>query len=668
VPAVRTLAGVLLLAASSAGAARAADLIDPFALSPEQLFDATVISVSRSQENVWDSPAAIYVLTSADIVRSGATTIPEALRLVPGVQVARISGSGWAISIRGFNNALANKLLVLIDGREVYDPLFSGVQWDIQDTVLEDVERIEVVRGPGASLWGANAVNGVINIVTKDAADTQGGLVTAAAGNMERGLLAVRYGGALGESAHWRVYAKHFDRAEQDALAGGGANDAWRGWRGGFRLDAATSLSDTVTVQGEAYRSDAGQLRLAPQLTPTMTTLAREEIVADGAFLLGRWTHERDSGARLTSQLSVDVATRDQLTLRDERATVDLDVQYEMVERGAHKLVAGARYRNTNADFTSTPIIFTSHSSRRDELVSAFVQDEITLVPDRWRLTVGTKVEHNDYTGVEAQPNARLQWLDGETQTAWASVARAVRTPTALEHEFTALLAAIPAGPPPLLPLPISFELLPNPAFESEEVIAYEAGYRRRWTDNLEMDVAAFFNDYDGLGTASALPTTIALDPPRFQIGIPLTNMTTAEAYGVETVLNWRASDTLSISANYGYLELELDGPPEGEAFDSEAAEGRAPHNQASVRAQWDATGRLALDGTVHYVDELPNYGIESYVRVDARLGWGLTDKLEFELVGQNLFEESHREFGAVSEINSTLIERSVFGRLTWRP
>jgi iron complex outermembrane receptor protein len=668
----RALAGGALLAACAAlpaPNARAADDVDPFALSPEQLFDATVILTSRSEGSVWESAAASYVLTNADIARSGATTLPEALRLVPGVQVARINASGWAISIRGFNNALANKLLVLIDGREVYDPLFSGVYWDIQDTALEDIERIEVVRGPGASLWGANAVNGVINIVTKKASDTQGALVSVAAGDMERGILTARIGGAVGDAVQWRIYGKYFDRAGQTALAGGDANDEWRGWRSGFRLDAAPGWRDTVTLEGEVYRSDAGQLRTVPQLVPPMTTVMNEDVVAEGANALGRWTHDFENEARLTTQLGLDAATRDQLTLRDERVTVDLDTQYEFPTFGAHDIVAGARYRNTNAEFTATPIISTSHAARRDELVSGFVQDEIELVPDRWRLTLGAKIEHNDYTGVEAQPNVRLQWFDEETQTAWASIARAVRTPTALEHEFTALLAVIPPGAPPLLPIPVTIELQPNPAFESEEVVAYEAGYRRRWTDSLEMDVSAFFNDYEGLGTSSAQAPAIVLTPPAHAVlGVLLTNMTAAEAYGVETVLNWRATDDLLFSANYSFLDLELHGPPPGQAFDAEAGEGRAPRNQASVRAQWDASDRLAIDGALHYVDALPNYAIDSHVRFDARLGWGLTDTLEVELVGQDLFDESHREFGAMNEVNATLIERSIFGRLTWRP
>jgi iron complex outermembrane receptor protein len=667
----RALAGGAALAVWTIGGAvgaRAADVVDLFELSPEQLFDATVVLTSRSEGSVWDSAAATYVLSNADIRRSGATSIPEALRLVPGVQVARINGVGWAISIRGFNNALANKLLVLIDGREVYDPLFSGVYWDILDTVLEDVERIEVVRGSGASLWGANAVNGVVNIVTKTAAETQGGLVSAMAGNIERGALTARIGGALGDSAHWRIYGKVFDRAEQTTPSGLDAEDEWRAWRGGFRVDAAATSSDTITVQGEVYRSDSGQLRATPQLVPPATPVMREQIDAEGGFVLTRWTREFDNDSRLTTQLNFDVAVRDQLTLRDERVTADLDVQYELPEMGAHNTIVGARYRNTNAEFTPTPIIFTTHAARRDELLSAFVQDEIALDPDHWRLTLGVKVEHNDYTGAELQPNARLQWVDGERQTVWASVARAVRTPTALEHEFTALLGVIPPGPPPLLPLPVTIELRPNEAFESEEVIAYEAGYRRRWTDNVEMDVAAFFNEYDGLGTASARDPEVILTPPA-HVALPvlLTNMTTAEAMGVETVLNWNATSDLLLSANYSYLELELDGPPEGEAFDAEAAEGRAPRNQAGLRAQWDASRRLELDGGLFYVDELPDYDIDSYVRVDARLGWGLTDELEFELVGQNLFEESHREFGAVNEINAALIERSIFGRLTWR-
>lgn len=662
---IRRGASSLALAASAALAAAPAaaeETVDPFALSPEQLFEAEVISASRSAESVWEAPAAIYVVTASDIERAGATSIPEALRLVPGLQVARINASGWAVSVRGFNSALANKLLVLIDGRETYDPLFSGVYWDAQDTAIEDIERIEVIRGPGASLWGANAVNGVINIITRRAADTQGALVSVIGGNLEEAALTARFGGAAGANTHWRIYGRAFERAGQERLAGGDDNSDWQAFRGGFRVDSTLSESDSLTVQGDLHHSETGQMRLVSSLSAPYTALEREQITAEGANVLARWTHELDNDARLTAQAYVDWTRRDQRTLEDERTTFDLDVQYEFPTLGAHDIIAGVRYRHSTDEITPTEIIRSSENTHRSELLSAFVQDQVSLGAD-WRLTIGSKFDDNEYTGFEIQPNARLQWT-GERQMVWGSVSRAVRSPSELDREFNILLAA---GPPfPMSTLPLTIELLPSPEFESEEVIAYELGYRRQFTPELAMDIALFYNDYDDLATLTPLAPQLGLDPPRFiLIPITMTNATQAVTYGGEIVLDWRVRQDLNLTMVYSFLDMELDAP--ATAIDAELAEGQSPRNQAHVRLQWDATARLALDAVVYYVDELPAYQIDAYTRADVRVGYRLSDHWQFDLVGQNLFDDEHREFTAPGDANATTIGRSVFGRLTWR-
>jgi iron complex outermembrane receptor protein len=658
--------GICLVFIASAGAfaapAHAQDGVDPFALSPEQLFGAEVISASRSLESVWEAPAAVYVLTARDIERSGATSIAEALRLVPGVQVARINTSGWAVSVRGFNSPLANKLLVLIDGRETYDPLFSGVYWDVQDTALEDIDRIEVVRGPGASLWGANAVNGVINIITRRASETQGLLASALAGDHERAGLTLRYGSMLGANTHWRAYARAFDRGPQETLAGHGDASEWEAWRGGFRIDSVLSARDALTLQGDVYRSQTGQYRLASSLSAPFMSLERERIVADGGNLLARWTREMGGEARLTAQAYVDVTRRDQRTLRDERTTFDVDVQYEFGELGAHDLIAGVRYRRTSDDIAPTEIIRSAQNTHESDLLSAFVQDEIAL-GRAWRLTLGSKFDDDDYTGFEIQPNARLQWA-GERQTIWAAVSRAVRSPSELDREFDILLAA---GPPfPMSTLPLTIELLPSPDFESEDVLAYELGYRQQVTPTLDVDIALFHNDYENLATLTPLLPMLGTDPPRLiLIPIQTTNDTQAVARGGELVVEWRPHEDVGVSLAYSHLDLDLDAPPA--ALDGEAAEGRSPQNQANLRVNWAPSDRLALDATLYYVGELPNFGIEEYVRTDMRAALRLAEGVEFELIGQNLFDESHREFTAPGDANAAQIGRSVFGRLTWR-
>jgi iron complex outermembrane receptor protein len=652
-----------LIAGVALGApAWAQTAVDPYELSPEQLFDATVVAASRTPESVWDTAAAVYVITSDDIQRSGATNIAEALRLAPGVDVARINTSGWAVSVRGFNSALANKLLVLVDGRETYDPLFSGVYWDVQDTALEDIDRIEIIRGPGASLWGANAVNGVINIVTKRASETQGGLVSVIAGDAERGALTARYGGAWGDRGHWRIYGRAFDRDDQELLSGADDNSSWQAWRGGFRSDVALDAHNSLTLQGDIYHSETGQYRNASSFAAPFQALEAESIVAEGGNALGRWTREFESGARLTTQAYVDVTRRSQRTLEDRRVTFDLDVQHEFPTTGAHDVVAGVRYRFTRDEVTQGEILRSPSDTHEEQLFSAFAQDQIQLTPS-WRLTIGSKFDDHDYTDLEIQPNARLQWSNDDHMV-WAAASRAVRSPSELDREFQILLAA---GPPfPLDTRPLTIELLPSPDFESEEVIAYELGYRRRWGDAVEMDVTAFFNDYEDLSTLTPLAPQLGTDPTRIiLIPIVLTNATSAEASGIEAVLNWRPHHTVEISLAYSYLDLELEAPPG--AIDGEVAEGRSPEHQASVRLEWDVTNKLSIDTALYYVAELPNYQIDSYTRADVRVGYRLSEHVLLELVGQNLLDDSHREFGAASDVNAAEIQRNVFGRITWR-
>ena len=600
---------------------------------------------------------------SSDIERSGATTIAEALRLVPGVQVARINTSGWAISVRGFNGALANKLLVLIDGREVYDPLFSGVYWDVQDTALEDIDRIEVIRGPGASLWGANAVNGVINIITKRAAETQGALVSAIAGEhrtrrahrtlrrRERELALAR----LRQSVRTRP---------METLAGGDANNEWQALRGGFRVDWEAGAGNSLTLQGDAYRSETGQFRSVPQLTAPYATLAAEDIEAEGANLLARWSRDYSDGGQLTLQAYVDYTARDQLPLKEERVTFDFDAQYNLAPIGAHRMIVGARYRRTSDDITQTAIITSTGNTHTEDLISAFFQDQITLT-ENLRLTLGSKFDANDYAGFEIQPNLRLQWADGETQMAWASVSRAVRTPSELEREFNIVTGVIPPG---MIPAPVSVELEPNSDFDSEEVVAFELGYRRQFSEGIDLDLAVFRNDYVGLSAFVLQPFSIELGPPLYvRLPIQATNKTEADAWGAEALLSWRLREDIQLTASYSYLDLELHGPSAAVAIASEAAEDQSPRNQAYLRAQWDVNEQFTADATLYYVDELPGFQIDAYTRLDARVGWRLTDHLQFELVGQGLLDDQRREFNAPTDANATQIGRSIFGRLAWR-
>lgn len=652
----------LIVFPHNANAVLGGDYID---LPPEQLFNATVISVSKTSERLMDAPAAIYVLTNKDIIRSGATSIPEVLRLVPGLQVARLNTGSWAVSARGFNSSLANKLLVLIDGREVYNHLYSGVYWDVQDTLLEDIDRIEVIRGPGATLWGSNAVNGVINIITKNSSDTQGTLVSGLAGNQEK-IAAARYGGKTGNKGNYRAYGKYLYRDEQQALPGKRAIDEWDAYRGGFRADWKNGKEPgSFMLQGDAYQSNVDQFRTIPQFTAPFNSVNEETVNASGAHLLGQLESELANGSKLTVQSYVDYTLRDLHVLEDENTAFDLDAQIALPEWQRHNILTGGRVRYSINDLKGSPQVTFASANSKDTLFSGFIQDKITLVPKEWFLTLGTKLEHNDYSGFEVQPNARLQWHPNDRQMVWGSVARAVRTPSRLERDVNLLAAVIPPTPTMLMPTAIS--LVPNPHFDSEELMAYELGYRNQWTPSLLFDVATFYNDYDKLATTAFFPTSVVdngIDPVHFSIPLAITNMTQGKTYGVETVINWQANDALNFSAAYSYLNITLDGPPSTVAASSEAAEGISPRHQFSIRSLWDVTDDHTLDATLYYVGSLSTSNIKDYWRFDVRWGWQITDGVEWALVGQNLLDDAHQEFAGSTNI--TEIERSIYGRVTW--
>lgn len=649
---------------------QAAEAVDNFELSPEQLFDATVISASKTSEKLMDAPAAVYVLSNEDIMRSGATSIPEALRLVPGVQVARVNANSWAIGIRGFNGTLDNKLLVLIDGRTVYDPLFSGVYWDIQDTMLEDIDRIEVIRGPGAALWGANAVNGVINIITKKAADTQGNLASATVGTQD-GIAEERYGGKLGDNGYYRAYAKYLTRDDEQTLSGTDAHDAQEENRGGFRADwnGTGDAKDDFTLQGDAYSSGASQFRITSAFAAPYSPLALEDLDAHGGNVLGRWNRTLSDDSKFTLQSYADYTYRDQLLLKDQRETFDVDAQYELPSLGSHKIILGGGYRYSNDTLTGTPLLTFTNIGEQTQLFSSFIQDKITLEPKTWFLTLGSKFEHNDYTGFEVEPDARLQWSPDEKDMVWTSVSRAVRTPSRLEEDLHIIQGTGPFGMTGIL---ASIDTIPNPALESEQVIAYELGYRRQWTPKVSSDIATFYNAYHGLSTYNLAAKSIFIegfDPTRAEEPLIPQGTAWAETYGVETSVNWRALDTLNVSASHSLLEMAVHDLTSGAASEQEI-EKQSPKYQANLRVSWDITPKVSYDTTLYYVSALSDYLVESHTRLDMRLGWRIIDGLEFDLVGQDLLDPHTHEFllpATTPSVVPSEINRSVYGKLTWR-
>ncbi|MBI5468977.1 MAG: TonB-dependent receptor [Deltaproteobacteria bacterium] len=664
---------VLFLFPASLTVCRASDMEehskDLMTLSIEELMDIEVTSVSKKLQKLLEAPAAVFVVTQEDIRRSGASNIPDALRMVPGLQVARIDANKWAITSRGFNGRFANKLLVMIDGRSVYTPLFSGVFWDQQDTLIEDIERIEVIRGPGATMWGANAVNGVINIITKGAKDTQGVLLSTGAGSEERGFLNLRYGNKIGD-ASYRVYLKYFDRDTSVAPGGGEAADAWNVLRAGFRADMEMKESDSLTLQGDFYNGEAGITTTAATLTSPFQSTSSDDTYIAGGNLLARWRRAFSSTSDMALQFYYDRTEFKFEDIEENRDTFDLDFQHRFALGGLHEILLGLGYRLTRDDIKSSFYLSLDPESRQDNLLSAFVQDEIELLKEKLVLTVGSKFEHNNYTGVEIQPSARLLWTPDPDHSVWTAVSRAVRTPSRAEDDIRINSRVVPPGVfDPALPAILA--VLGDRNYESEELIAFELGYRLRPLERLSLDLATFYNLYDNMRTLELGSASLETTPSPAHIVVPFTaaNMMDGETYGVEVSADWQALDWWSVHLAYTYMEINL--RLEGGSTDTtseENVEGQSPHSQISLRSFMDLGKGLELDIWARYVDDLPDLNIESYTTLDARLSWKPRKDLEISVIGQNLLDKSHREFAPeLINILATEVERSVYGKLTWR-
>ena len=616
-------------------------------LSLDELMRIQVTTVARRSQPVSEVASAVHVITHEDIRRSGVTSIPDALRLAPGVQVAQVDAHDWAISARGFNDLFANKLLVLQNGRSVYTPLFSGVFWDVQDTILEDIERIEVVRGPGATLWGANAVNGVINIITRSAADTQGWLVSGGAGTEELGFGTVRYGGKISDDAHFRVYGNYADHDDSALSNGDEAHDAWQLGRTGFRVDWEPSDQNDFMFEGDWHAARLLQVYTVPAVTGPAE--ARDDNHVRGGHILGRWTHTISDDSDVRLQAYYERNERDTWVFEEERDTADLDLQHQFALGSRNKIIWGAGYRISHDDIPSSQLLSFDPDRRTVSLVSSFIQDEISLVPDRLRLIIGTKLEHNDYTGIEVQPSGRMVWTPTERQALWGAVSRAVRTPSRAEDDIR-LLQPVPTG---------QFATVRGSgSLESEKLIGYEIGYRIQIHRRVFLDLAAFYNDYEDLRTIEPVaPLTFAAR-----------NRMEGETYGVEIAPRVELTDWWQLSAGYSYLQMQLHRESDSADVTAELDEGRNPHHQVFFRSSTDLPGNFEFDWTIRYVDSLPAVGVSSYVALDTRLAWRPRPNLELAIVGQNLLDGRHQEFeSSFIRTQVTEVEHSVYGKITWR-
>ena len=614
-------------------------------LSLDQLRNIEVTSVSKTPENSFNSPAAISVITSEDIRRSGATSVAEALRLVPGLQVARVNSNTWAITSRGFTGQFANKLLVMIDGRTVYTPLFSGVYWDVQDMMLEDIKRIEVIRGPGATLWGANAVNGVINIITKSASETQGALASGLYGTKYIGYQAsTRYGGKVGDDTYYRVYAKRTDQEQTELLSGLKAHDGWDVWRTGFRVDWEDKDRNNITVQGDAYNQGKAMRVIPISLTPQ--TMYHQDS-ADGGNAILRWSHKNDNSSESVVQFYVDRTLRDDILLEQKLETIDFDYQNTWNFNDRNELVSGAGFRKYWSDLVSTPYYNFNPSNTTNNLYSSFVQDKYSIIPKKLFLTLGTKVEHYDFTGVELEPSVRLSWLPTDSQTVWASVSKAARTPSIGEENISLIASTFPRTQGLVINKG-------NTNQEAENLIAYELGYRIWPRSNLSFDATTFYNDYKNLvtnGTPSLSGRNLIL---------PINNLGKAQTYGLELASTWDVTEKWRLIGSYTLLRMNIDADST-----TKLATGKSPQNQFQIRSHYNFPHNIEFDNMLYYVEDLPALSIDGYTRFDSRLSWKATNAVELSLVGQNLFDNRHQEFSAPLNLSASDIGRVVYAKVT---
>ena len=634
-----------------------------------QLMQVTITSVAKQPQTLADTAAAVFVISREDIRRSGVTSIPEALALAPGLHVARISAGKWSISARGFGGYTSNKLLVLMDGRSLYTPAYSGTFWDAQNTLLEDIERIEVIRGPGGTIWGANAVNGVINIITKKAQSTEGTLVRVRGGNGEQGA-AAREGFKVGEATFGRLYAttSNYDsnvlRSNIPGKSDDDANDDWQNLQSGFRLDGQAGTGTEWTLQGDVYKLDGNQIVFPYWLDrPPYLTANYGDYSAGGGNVIGSWQHRFDSDSTLTCKTYYDNNHRKEVYYEDTFNTIDLDLQYEFTLGTWNNLTTGLGYRHIDGHFVNNYQV--SLPDQNQDLYSSFFQDQIKLIDRQLWLTLGTKYEHNDFTGSEWQPSARLLWKPDEEQSIWVAVARAVRTPSMVERNGSVTLAAFstPLGTG-------KSSLRGTSAFDSESLIAYEAGYRWQARRNVFFDIAAYYNDYDDI--YSAVRSTSALDPD-----LHFKNSQEGTGHGVEFAANWQASSWLLLNFTYTWQELDLNfkDPSEVGGLEGSSSTINSPKHLAAVRTSIDFSENWQSNLWLRYVDsftgrnstdptsEIP---VSSQFYFDANLVYKPAKNIEIMLAGQNLLNSSQLQYVAELLVPPTEIERVVYAKVTW--
>ncbi len=647
----------------------------------EQLMEIEFVTVFKKPGSLMESPAAVFALNSDDIEVSGVTSLPDALRMVPGLQVAQHNANSWAVTSRGFSGMsrgisgqFANKLLVLSDGRSIYTPLFSGVSWEAQDFLLDDTERVEVVRGPGATLWGSNAVNGIINIVSKDARKTQGAFASVGGGSEQRAFSHLRYGGRLGDRTYYRVYGKYLKLDNLVNHDGDALNDGSNMFRGGFRFDSDLVYSH-LTLQGELY---SGRLNRSYNTIRSETGPFPQQFdyrdETRGGHLLARMQHSFSNSSELTVQAYYDRVETEEAVVRGNINTYDMEFSHRFDVGTRQEFIWGGGLRIVSDNFDSTFAFYLNPHSRTMKLGNAFLQDEIKILPRHVSLIIGSKFEHSDYSGFEIQPSARLRWTPVPTHTMWAAASKAVRTPSRGEIDARILLQENTANSAESSQF---LAFVGSDTFKPERLTAWELGYRGWLSPNFMIDVATFYNDYDNLRTDNfvagfdlvSLPGT----PHSFLSLFPENEMR-GTSYGFEFSADWQASRNWRFRTIYSHLQLNLDLINSFDTF-TKSIEGQSPRHQMMLSSSWTPVDDVHSDLRLRYVSSLAAQEIPDYVTADVRIGWDLNRNLQLSLVGQNLLQSRHAESSEILrsmnqvEVTRTVasqIQRGVYSRLIW--
>ncbi|WP_395407182.1 TonB-dependent receptor plug domain-containing protein [Pseudoduganella sp. UC29_106] len=631
-----TLLFAALLARASTAAAQASDQFAD--LSLEELNDIVITSVSRQEERLSKAAASIFIISGVDIRRSGARTLPEALRLAPNLQVARLDAMNYAITARGYNTSLQNKLLVLIDGRPVYSPLFSGVFWDSQDVVMEDIERIEVISGPGATIWGVNAVNGVINVITRSAKDSQGTLASAVAGKEERDGT-FRYGGKLGDSGHFRAYARYSRQEDTETEAGAPVRTGGQRHQAGFRGDWA--LRDgAFALSGDAYEGRFGQVA-----SPDDTRVS-------GANLVGSYTRKLDAGSDLRLQLVLDHTERSQPgVLIDKLNTIEIEGQHGL-RFGRHNIAWGVGYRYSENEVHNGYAVAFFPTKINLHWGNIFAQDEIAL-SDKVTVTPGAKVEHNNYTGAEFLPSVRLAWSPSQNQLIWGNVAHTVRAPSRVDRDLY-----LPGVTVPIAGLP-RYVIGGGPDFKSETANVVELGYRAQPRADLTYSLTLFNADYDKLRTIE--PSGV--NAPNTGLYV-LRNESEGRARGAEMWLQWQPASRWRLYGGLVLQDVETTLKP-GSRDITVAGATNDPRSHWLLRSSHELPNNMQLDWTLRRMGRLPKPEVPAYHELDVHWLWRLNPNLDLSLIGQNLLHRTHAEFGALP--GRSVFERNVLLKLTLR-